>query len=326
MTGNRLGAVAHERVSAMAWGHRVNLVLSTGLGGATLFAFFGLPAWLLPDDPAWGWLLVPIALATNSLWSLGHEAIHGNFHPDRRINNWAGRAMAVLLGSSLRLLRFAHLMHHRFNRYRLDRPDILDPSGGGRALAKARYFGDLFLGHYAAEVIAPILCLLPKPAVSRIIDSVYRHPDPSVQAAGGVARQAILRDKNLNEIRGDALAAAALVSAGLWAYGGQWPLLAAFLLARGMLVSIIDNVYHFGTPPDRRDFAWNLRLPAACRFVILNMNFHRVHHRHPDLPWWRLSARFQELGARFDAGFFAMAFRQFGGPLPADECLLTARA
>jgi len=304
----------------MASEHRINLALLAGLAGVTLFALFGLPAWLLPGDPAWGWLLLPIALATNSLRALNHEAIHGHFHPERRVNNWAGRGMSALLGSSLRVLRFGHFMHHRFNRSRLDRPDIREPGGSGRILAKARYLGQLFIGHYAAEVAVPMICLLPKPVVSRIVDFVYRHPDPTVQAVGSVARQVFLRDKNLDEIRCDALAALALLSLAAWAYGAHWPMLVGFLFGRGLLVSFFDNIYHFATPPDRSDFAWNLRLPEPCRLIILNMNFHQVHHRHPQLPWWRLPARFDELAAPFDAGFFGMALRQLNGPVPPEAC------
>jgi fatty acid desaturase len=227
--------------------------------------------------------------------------------------------MAVLLGSSFRVLRFAHLMHHRHNRYRLDRPDIYEADEGPYALAKLRYLSELLLLLYASEVAVPLLCLLPKPAVRRIVEFVYRHPDPTVRAVRSVAEQLFLRDRSLREIRVDAIMVVAIAVAAIVCYGPYWPMLVAFLVARGTLVSFIDNVYHFATPIEDVDFAMNLRLPAPLRLAILNMNMHRVHHHNPELAWWQLPRRFRELGDTYDEGFLAMAARQFTGPVAAAE-------
>jgi len=298
-------------------GEAANWLLLALLAAATLFALFALPLWLLPEDPLWGLALVPIALATNGFWALHHEAIHGNFHHDRRVNHRAGRGMAVLLGSSFRVLRFAHLMHHRFNRYRLDRPDIYEPDEGPYLVAKFRFLGELLILLYASEIVVPLLCLLPKPGVRRIVDFVYRHPDPTVQDVRSVAQQVFLRDRSLREIRFDALAVIAFVALAFVCYGPWWPMLLAFLLSRGVLISFLDNVYHFGTPVDDVDFAMNLSLPAPMRYVFLNMNMHRVHHHNPELPWWQLPVRFRERGDRYDGAFLTTAIRQLAGPVPA---------
>jgi fatty acid desaturase len=299
--------------------YQTNLALMAALGALTLFALFALPLWLLPRSLLWGWLLVPVALSTNCLWSLIHEAIHSNFHPDRRINNWAGRAGALLLGSSFHLVRFAHLMHHRFNRYSLDRPDLYDPTRIGRPLATSRYFANLLILHYTIEAGVPFLCLLPKPAILRVLALVYRQADPIVQTVRDVARQVLSSDKNLRQIRGGVIASVLLVTLAARAYGQHWPLLVAFIAGRGVLLSFFDNIYHFATPPDRPDFAWSLRLPKLLQLFILNMNFHQLHHAEPNLPWWRLPARSRELGLVFHAGFGAMAIRQLGGPVPMDR-------
>lgn len=303
------------------FGQTTNWGLMALLGVATLFALIVLPLWLLPQSPWWGLALVAVALATNSFWALHHEAIHGNFHPARRINHRAGRAMAVMLGSSYRVLRFAHLMHHRHNRYRLDRPDIYEADEGPYIVAKFRFLSELVLFLYASEVAVPLLCLLPKPVVRRIVDCVYRHPDPTVQAVKSVAAQVFLQDRSLREIRIDALLGIALIATSAICFGPYWPMLVAFLLARGLLISMLDNVYHFGTPVDDVNFAMNLRLPSFLRMAILNMNMHRVHHHNPDLPWWQLPARFRRLSESYDAGFIATAFRQFAGPVRARTAL-----
>ena len=295
----------------------LNWTLLALFGLATLVAFLVLPLWLLPSDPWWGLALVPIVLMSNSFWALHHEAIHGNFHGDRRINNRAGRAMAILLGSSFRVLQFAHLMHHRYNRYRLDRPDIYEPQEGSYAIARFRYYSELFLFLYLSEVAVPLLCLLPKAGVRRILDFVYRHPDPAVREVRTIADRIFLRDRSLNEIRIDAVLTILVVAGAFVLYGPWWPMLLAFLIARGILISFLDNVYHFATPLDRVDFAMNLRLPATLRLVILNMNMHRVHHHNTELPWWQLPAHFRSTGDRFDAGLIGTALLQLTGPVRA---------
>jgi fatty acid desaturase len=295
----------------------LNWALLALFGLATLVALLALPLWLLPSNRWWGLALIPIALMSNSFWALHHEAIHGNFHGDRRINNRAGRVMAILLGSSFRVLQFAHLMHHRYNRYRLDRPDIYEPQEGSYALAKVRYFSELFLFLYLSEVAVPLLCLLPKAGVRRILDFVYCHPDPTVREVRAIADRVFLRDRSLNEIRIDAVLTILVVAGAFVLYGPWWPMLLAFLVGRGILISFLDNVYHFATPLDRVDFAMNLRLPTPLRLAILNMNLHRVHHHNTGLPWWQLPAHFRSTEDRFDAGLIGTALLQVTGPVRA---------
>src|SRR6185369_13557397 len=73
---------------------RLNLALFVAHAGTTLFLYFGLPLLLLPINPAWAWLLVPVTLAGNGYWALLHEAIHGQLHPDQVVNRRLGRIMA----------------------------------------------------------------------------------------------------------------------------------------------------------------------------------------------------------------------------------------
>jgi len=299
---------------------RVNLALLLAIWAATLFALLAVPIGLLSHSAAWALLLLPIALMTTTLWALAHEAMHGNFHPNRRLNDTAGRSLAVLIGSSFRLLRFAHLMHHRFNRYHLDRPDICNAGGKGRLSTRAAYLLQLLFGHYLLEVAVPLFCLLPRPAVQRGLAHVYASRDPVVETVRDIANNALLSPRGLREIREDALGSALLMALAGAAYGSHWPLLMAFIAGRGVLLSFFSNLYHFATPVERPDFAWNLSLPAPLRVAILNMNLHQLHHDQPELSWSKLAERFRELDCSFDAGFAAVAFRQLSGPCTPEEC------
>jgi len=293
---------------------RINLALLALMAAATIGALFGIPV-LVQGDARFGWLLLPVALLTNFFWSLNHEAIHGGLHPDRRINLLAGRFMAILFGSSFHVLRFAHLMHHRFNRNPRDRPDVYDPAVTSKAAARFGFIGSLVIGVHLSELLAPLLCLLPKLLIRRILSVIYRGDDPVVTEIRKAAHRLFLDPAQLRSIRTDALLSAGLLAAAVMAFGSHWPMLVGFLAGRGALISIFDNVYHFATPIDRPHYARNLALPRPLQLLFLNMNLHRVHHGRPSIPWWALPAQLRADGDDCDASMLRAALAQFTGPV-----------
>ncbi|HWA47465.1 MAG TPA: fatty acid desaturase [Dongiaceae bacterium] len=294
----------------------MNVALLLNMAMLTLGAMILLPWLLLTLDARWGFLLAPVALLSNGFWALHHEAIHGGFRADRRGNILAGRVMAILLGSSFAVLRFGHLMHHQYNRNPTDRPDVYDPARGSRLMARLGFLGNLLGGLYLVELLVPIACLLPRPLIRRIVDRVYSADDPDVRAIHQSATRLFLDPRRLAIIRTDALLAMALIGTSAYLFGPYWPMLAGFILARGLLISVVDNVYHFATPIDRPDYARNLWLPAPLRLLLLNMNLHRVHHARPALPWWELPGQLRASGDGFDAKLLDVAVAQFAGPVP----------
>jgi fatty acid desaturase len=294
--------------------HRINIAFLALMGAATMGVLLGVPI-LLQSDTRFGWLLLPVALLTNLFWSLHHEAIHGSLLPSRRSNLLAGRCMAILLGSSFHVLRFAHLMHHRFNRNPRDRPDVYDPSVTSKGMARLGFIGSLVVGVHLSELAAPLLCLLPKPLIRRILNVIYRGDHPAMVEIRRAAHRLFLDPAHLRSIRSDALLSAALLVAAFIAFGSHWPMLLGFLLGRGALISIFDNVYHFGTPIDRPEYARNLALPQPLQALFLNMNLHRVHHGRPSIPWWALPAHLKADGDSYDASMLRAALAQFRGPV-----------
>ncbi|MGH6891416.1 MAG: fatty acid desaturase family protein [Dongiaceae bacterium] len=318
----------HRSVHASRY-RLINLALLAGMACLTLGTLFIVPLFLLPQDPRWGCVLALAALLTNCFWALQHEAIHGGFLTDRRRNLLAGRLMAILLGSSFHVLRFGHLMHHRYNRNPIDRPDTYDPAVTPRVMARLGFLANLVFGLYLAELAVPLAGWLPRPLIRRIVDRVYCGADPALQAIRLAAHRLFLDPRRLRVIRTDALFSAALIAVAAIAFGRHWPMLAMFLMARAVLISVFDNVYHFATPIDRPDYARNLSLPRPLQLLILNMNLHRVHHARPALPWWALPAELRAGKDRFDAPLLRTAWAQFAGPVPIarlDSSTLPARA
>jgi fatty acid desaturase len=304
---------------------RINLVLLLVMAILSLGALFLVPLAAIPHSVWWGLALAPAALLTNSFWALHHEAIHGGFSDDRRVNVLAGRIMAILLGSSFHVLRFGHLMHHRYNRNPVDRPDVYDPARTTKAKAHPAFLANLLFGLYLAELLAPPLTWLPRPLIKRILDRIYAGEDRSLRAIHAASYRLFLEPRHLRVIRTDALLAATLIGLSAIAFGRYWPMLAAFLAARAMLISVLDNVYHYGTPIDRPDYGRNLSLPAPLQLLFLNMNLHRVHHRRPAVPWWALPAELRAANDSCDAPLLGRTIAQFAGPIAMTELVPVPR-
>ncbi len=275
------------------------------------FVLLGLPL-LLPYSLAWALLLLPVILLSNSYWAVVHEAVHGNLLATREANDRLGRLLAILFGSAFALLRTAHLGHHRFNRHTFDRPDSFDPSRTGRIAAYGRYYWGLAFGLYLGEIAGPLVCLLPRDRVARLIDRAFLPAEPGVAAH---AKRLLLTPASLREVRIDGVLALALLGLAFWLYGPYWPLLLGFLILRGFLVGFVDNLYHHGTPLDDRRFAWNLALPHWASRLILHGNFHRLHHQQPNLPWHQLPVAMAKARDRFDESFWRASGRQMLGPI-----------
>jgi fatty acid desaturase len=275
-----------------------------------VFQLLLLPLFLLPRSPLWGLLLIPSAGLTLMLWALIHECIHGSLLIGAARNQRAGRLLSVLFGSPFRVLRLGHLLHHSHNRDPRDCPEFyLEQPGNRRAVAWAYYFR-LFGGLYLYEVLSSVLFLLPKRWV--------------VSAGRALAQQSnyveimmglLLKPAALREVRVDSVCVIAALSISAWSYGSYAWMLALALLARGLIISIHDNVYHYGTQPGERDDVLSLRMNPMLRALVLNFNYHDVHHRHPGLGWRELPSAFKRDGGQFRAGFLVALRRQLAGPI-----------
>lgn len=276
-----------------------------------LFALLIVPLALLPLSRWWGLALLPVALLSNPLWSLTHEAIHGQLASSRRGNEIAGRILGVLHGASFGAVRVGHLLHHRYSRTVRERTEVYDPRRTRRGRAAAGYYFGLLGGTYLLEVLGTLLSLMPRAALVRL----ERRLDREDSVAGLVVR-ALCRPAALAALRVDATLILVLGAASLALYGAcAWMPLAAYAL-RALLVSFADNSYHYDTPLDRPAAARNLRAPRWLELALLNFTLHGVHHAHPTLPWYELRRRFDAERRGYDGGWFAALGAQLRGPIP----------
>ncbi|MBK1702211.1 fatty acid desaturase [Thiococcus pfennigii] len=287
----------------------LNLALSGGFLASGVALILLLPA-LADRQPVWGLLWIPFVIVTPTLWALIHEAIHGSLHPVRRWNDGLGRALGILFGSPLAILRLGHLVHHRV--YGL--PDEAQPARARpRILAVPLHYLRLAGGLYLLEVAAIVLALLPRPTLRWIARQAARRHPLGERALLDQTERGLLTTPILTRLRVDALLIVVLYGTGLLFYGAQvWMLLAA-VAGRGALVSFMDNIYHHSPAGDPRR-TMDLTLPGWASGAILHANLHAVHHRRPDIPWSGLplaGARYPDMPRR---PFAAIAWEQLARP------------
>ena len=242
----------------------INCALALFYLGINLLEFFLLPLWLLPRDPRWGWLLLPLALLTNPFWSLIHEAIHDLLHSVKSVNLIIGRMLAVTFGSPFRILRLSHLLHHKLNRMPVEGTEYYDRDKGSKAGAAPGYYFQILLGLYLVEVISPLYFFLPRRWLER-----FRERYLPAQSVSGILMQNWLGAESLREIRRDGALTMGWLVLAFYSYGPHWPLLLGALAARALLISFLDNIYHYETPVSDVFFAKNLEPPQTTGGLVV---------------------------------------------------------
>ncbi len=294
-----------------------NLLLTVLCVFLNLYQYFVLPLVLLPLGGAWALTLIPVALATTTYWAVLHEAFHGQLHPRRSVNAAAGRIMGILFGAPFHVLRFGHLTHHRLNGTPTDRSEVHDPARTSRLRAALVYYPRLFFGLYGTELLSTVLAFLPRPLLRRVVRRIFYEGHAEAQEVPDRAVDHLAEGARLWQIRLDSMVILAIFGLSAVCYGADWPLLVLVLCARGLMISFLDNAFHYGTPLGDVMSSCNLWLPNALSRLMLNFNLHRVHHRHPSLPWSALHRTFAAEDEKYDGGLLPVMLRQLHGPIPA---------
>jgi fatty acid desaturase len=255
---------------------------------------------------------VAVVLTTPLHYGLMHETMHGNLFQGEALNRGVGRVLGVTLGLPWETMRFGHLAHHAFNRHKFDRPEYLAPENTYAGAAPA-YFAKLVIGNAVIYALAPYLALPPISTTPRVIALMGSGED------NAPFRQAALRTfsnpARRMRIRIDLVAFLLLVTLGVLAWGAQWWIFALCILGRWSVLSLLDNAPHYGMALDSRQEARNTTFPRWLRVLVLNQNFHGVHHHNPDLHWTALPETFATSSLDHDGPWLGAVLRQFQGPV-----------
>jgi len=301
---------------------RSNQLLAAGLLCLQLSALLLLPGcWLLWSGakpvllPIALALLVLSALCSTTLWALIHEAIHGLISASTKRNRFWGRALAIVHGCPLRMLRHGHLHHHRNSRGPADRSEVYDPQHQARWSAALAHYVRIAGGLYVAELLFNLVIFLPRQRLEQMLQGA--HPGAENAADLQRARRELFDGNRLRELRMDALSVLVLYATAVCLWGSLWWCLLVLLAWRALAISMVDNAFHYATPLDDKLYALNLRLPVWVGRGILHFNLHRAHHRDVRAPWSALPL-IAELEAD-DPDFATAVLRQWRGPIALPE-------
>lgn len=292
--------------------YRINAQLSAAALAFGVIQLFAVPLVLLPGADVLAIAVVLLLSFTTPFHrALLHEAIHGRLVGRKGWNDRLGRALAIWSGIAFDAIRFGHLAHHRFPRHALDRADVIEP-GKNPIAARFNYFLGLFGGLYLREILGTVFMLLPRRAITGMLDYSFAAEEPT----NAVLRDAFQRNlgRRIARIRIDAVLIILIHAAAFYLYGEWWPLLLTAITLRGLIVSLQDNVPHYGTPAVIGAPAHNSSAPRWVGLLMLNLNLHGVHHDRPELPWNVLPGAFEGAGRGYAGSYVALLLKQLRGP------------
>lgn len=228
---------------------------------------------------------IVFSFVNNTLFSLLHEAVHGIFHPDNRINTWAGRVAACFFPTSFSIQRAFHLTHHRHNRTPDEQFDLIRP-GDNKALKIAQWYC-ILTGLYGLS--PTIFCALYaiSPRLFRMRWWARKDEGIGHQTSAAIYFGAVEKVP-MRIVRLEALMAAA-VQIGLF-YLLDLNLVGWLVCHLAFVVnwSSLQYADHAFSPLDPKDGAWNLKVNPLVRLLFLNYHLHLAHHQAPQVPWLHL--------------------------------------
>lgn len=275
---------------------RANTALIAVATLALAYQLFGLPLLLrAAGGPTFALMasLVPVVLATPIHWGLIHEGIHGQLLRSRRANEIVARLLAIGMAMPFDAVRFGHLMHHRFTREAFDRPDV-DDAHGPRWLRRLAWYVRLLGGLYVGELLVPLLAFLPVRLARTLVARGVGTPGERASAEDVQVQRLFVNHatdpQKRRRARRDWLCSLALYACAFALYGKAWPVLAAAMFARGLWLSLADNLPHYGVALDEPGRSRDFRVPRVIGLMLMNHHLHRQHHLYPTLPWVALPA------------------------------------
>ena len=254
-----------------------------------------------------------IALTSNTLWSLVHECIHGNFSPNTKVNLFAGRILALVFGAPFYVLQFAHLMHHRYNRY-WD-CEYYDPQKTNGFVKHLGYYSYIFGGVYLMSIITAVaITVFRKNILLKALAARYRDRAQSDQILE-LTKNYFLKKYRLIEIKAETLLIVSFATLSFYCYGKMWYIPLAIYLVRALFISFFDNVYHYNTPVEKVRYARELALPRSFSLFILYFNHHGTHHETPSICWQDIGKLTRSPEHSYDGNMWSSLVAQLKGPL-----------
>ncbi len=261
----------------------INIALLAGAGAACVLCLwaasqaFPVPLRILAA--------VCFSFLANTTFSLMHEAVHGGFHPEPRLNELGGQIAAAFFPTAFSLQRVFHLSHHRNNRSPAERFDYYSKNDN-YLLKVAQWYGILTGLYWAAS---PVFCgvyaftaeMFPWPRLLRAGNQFGDQTSARafLESLDGVPVSRVRRDVALSVV-----IQFLIIRIGDVNLVG-WCLCYGFFAINWSSLQYADHAF---SSLDRQEGAWNLKVNRVVRLLFLNYHYHLSHHRCPSVSWMNL--------------------------------------
>lgn len=251
---------------------------------------------------AFGVMMIPV-------YSLIHEAEHGNLYPNKKLNIFCGRWLCCLFIAPFTFFRHCHLKHHKKNRTDEEIWDLYYEHQD-----KWLRYGNLYLMMLGCAYLALWLSVIVFAFVPGFVNHkiLRNHPEMNGFLEGCDDQH------KLGTTRKESFVVILFQVFVLWTINwdlGSWALM---LLFHGFIWSSQNYVNHAFSPRDIINGAHNLKVPVWLNFIYLNFNVHLAHHQNPQVPWLHLPKFIRSGKERFS--FFRNYLRLWKGPKLTREC------
>jgi len=270
--------------------------------------------WIASHAGHWSIVLgaaIGFSFINNTLFSLLHEAVHGVFHPKRRLNDGAGMLFAAMFPTGFRIQKISHLGHHRRNRTDLELFDYYLPHQS--RWLKTYWLYCLLTGFYWS--IIPVACL-----VYLLMPWAFSARWFQTGPARWWGFEPMVRDIGAAPIRRvwlDVLFTACFQVAMWSLLDLNWQGWLACYWAFALNWSALQYADHAWSKRDVTEGAWNLKVNPVTQALFLNYHCHLEHHRRPWIPWLYLPRLIDP--DSYQPSFWSIYFSLWAGARPAPE-------
>ena len=260
------------------------------------------------------WMVISIAaigfsFVNNTIFSLLHEAVHGNFHINTLVNAVAGRLLAAMFPTGFTIQRVSHLGHHRRNRTDQELYDYYLPHES--RWLKTYWLYCLLTGFYWLAIPEAGLIFLMMPWA---FSSTWFQHGPARWWGFEPFVKDIAREPKLTVWL--ELFFTLCVQVSLWVLLDlNWVGWLMCYWAFGLNWSALQYSDHAWSERDVMKGAWNLRVSRFAHWMFLNYHCHRAHHENPHVPWLYLPGLVNPLHRQ--PTFWKIYLSLWKGPRPA---------
>lgn len=227
------------------------------------------------------------SFVANTTFALLHEAVHANFHSNKKVNYIGGIILAAFFPTGFSFQRICHLNHHRQNRTDFEMFEAYHEKDN-KTLKSIMLYA-ILTGVYWISPPLGALWLMISPGTLLKSKVKTNYEIGRMGAAGMLRNFEGLSKKEINTMRLE-IFIALLIQISIFYFLNlsflSWILCYGAFAVNWSTLQYADHAY---TPRDVRHGAWNLKVSKFTQYMFLNYHHHLAHHQYPHVPWIHLA-------------------------------------